>query len=90
LDFRLVEEKPKTKVYEVWNTMTDCLLGVIKWDSAWRHYCWFQENDIKMSDRCMIKIGGFVKDLNEAHKGNQYLSIKTGEGYEKRVPKRKW
>ena len=70
IQFILIEEKPRTKVFMVWSKSSDCELGRIKWYPSWRHYCYFQRRDIEivLSDRCSIDIGNFTLKLNENHK----------------------
>lgn len=68
LKFEMVEQKPKTKVYHVWNAQQRSIIGWIKWNPHWRHYCFFPDDETVFSDRCLIKIGRFVEDLNNKHK----------------------
>lgn len=64
LEFRMVGQKPKTQVFEVWNKQQNFMIGIIKWHPSWRHYCFFPANECVFSDRCLIKIGEFTLDLN--------------------------
>ena len=70
LEFRLVEEQPKTKVFLVWSKHSDCSLGKIKWHSQWRHYCFFPQFtwETIYSDGCLISIAEFITNLNDEHK----------------------
>ena len=70
LDFVLIENKPKTKVYSVISKCSDDELGIIKWYPSWRHYCFFPTIDIETvhSDRCLLAISEFITRLNEEHK----------------------
>ena len=72
LTIRLVEEKPKTKVFLVHSNCSECTIGSIRWFPPWRHYCFFPVADVigdflVLSDRCLLTIGEFVKTLNEKH-----------------------
>jgi hypothetical protein len=71
LEFWLIEEKTKTKVYAVRSKCSDCKLGEIKWYPAWRHYCYFTMDGVKetvYSDRCLLSISQFITKLNEKKK----------------------
>jgi hypothetical protein len=39
IEFKLVEQKPKTSVYHVLNKRYGDVLGTIKWYAQWRQYC---------------------------------------------------
>lgn len=67
---RLLDCKAKTNVYDVWSKFSRCSIGVIKWHSPWRAYCYFQHRDfdIVLSDRCNINIGEVTRGLNLLHK----------------------
>lgn len=77
LRFELVEKKPKTNVYFVYSKSDDSCLGAVRWYPAWRHYCFFpnDEFEIVFSDRCLETLSLFVKLLNEHHK-----ELKKGDG----------
>jgi len=67
LEFNLIGNKPKTKIYSVYNSRQHSTIGMIQWNSSWRHYCFFPMNDTVYSDRCLIRIGEFVEELNKKH-----------------------
>ena len=67
IGFRIKQVKPKTLVHEVFSKDNDETIGVVKWYPPWRHYCFFPCADTVFSDRCMLRIGEFVKSANEAH-----------------------
>lgn len=73
LDFIEKESKPKTKVFSVWSKCSDCELGEIRWNGAWRHYGFFPTAEIETvhSDRCLLEISHFITKLNEEHKPNE-------------------
>jgi len=66
-----IEEKTsriqKTKVVSVMNILNNSIIGHIKWYGAWRHYCFFPEEDKIFSDRCMCRIGIEIERLNREH-----------------------
>jgi hypothetical protein len=66
--FTLMEKRLKTLVYDVQNTQADCSIGLVKWYGPWRHYCFFPETETVFSDRCLLRIGKFVEELNKKHK----------------------
>ncbi len=69
----------KTTRFEVWSKCSNCILGIIKYDTGWRHYTFFPtlEFETKHSDRCMLQIGFFVMELNK--KRNDALTTKEGK-----------
>jgi hypothetical protein len=72
LYFELIEEKPKTKMFQVMSKCSNIRLGVIKWYPQWRHYCFFPtiEEETVYSDRCLSSISEFVAELNSKISGN--------------------
>ena len=68
LIFRMVEQKPKTRIWHIYSKQGDYPLGIIKWFPNWRHYCYFPESDIVLSDRCTLTIANFIATQNEMHK----------------------
>ena len=70
IDVVLVAENTKTDVYEIFDK-NDYGLGIIKWYPQWRHYCLFPNVSTVFSDRCLIALGKFVKELNDNHGKNE-------------------
>ena len=70
ISIEVVEEKPKTFVFEVYSKCSDCRLGVTHWFPSWRAYTFEAETAYKteLSDRCQIAIGSFTMWLNAQHK----------------------
>ena len=70
LEFWLIGEKPKTNIYSVRSRGSDCELGEIRWYPQWRNYCFFPIEEIStvFSDRCLLSISKFIKELNLKHK----------------------
>jgi len=65
LEFRLLEEKPKTKIIEV-VSKTHSLpirLGIIKWWSSWRQYAFFPETGTIFNIECLNDIQSYIKEL---------------------------
>ena len=68
IDFRLIEEKPKTSVYSVVNLTTETSLGSIKWYGPWRQYCFFPIPHNIFNKDCMQYIIEFINKLMEERK----------------------
>ncbi len=72
LEFKELKGKPKTRVIEVYSKCSECVLGIIKWYPAWRHYCFFPKTQcIEMdvySDRCLLSLSELITKLNKEHK----------------------
>lgn len=70
LEFVEMSSQHKTRFFEVWSKSSKILLGVIKWNISWRNYTFFPTIRIETvySDRCMMRIGFFIQELNESHK----------------------
>lgn len=58
-------EGKKTKVYYLCSEQNEFIqLGVIKWYSAWRQYCFFPENERVFNKTCLKDIMYFLEKLN--------------------------
>lgn len=60
LEFKLLENKPKTLVYAVNSKSTGFRLGIIMWYGAWRQYCFFPEESTVFSKGCLEEINNFI------------------------------
>lgn len=66
LMFRLLEQKPKTKVIEVISKLHEQRLGIVKWYGAWRQYAFFPENKTLFNVNCLEDIINYIKSyVNE-------------------------
>jgi hypothetical protein len=65
LEFRLLEQKPKTKVIEVISKLHlySSRLGIIKWYVRWRQYAFFPENGTLFNVECLDDIQSYMKEL---------------------------
>jgi len=63
IEFNLVEQKEKTQVYAVRNINEQLILGYIKWNCAWRQYCFFPESKTLFSRECMSDVINFIDGL---------------------------
>ena len=63
ISFIKIEDKPKTSVYRVINNKSKNELGIIKWYSGWRQYCYFPTVQAVYSAGCLEDINDFIKRL---------------------------
>ena len=61
--FEIKEEKPKTKVWSCKNNKSRYELGIVKWYSAWRRYCYFPTVQAVYSKGCLDDISTFIDTL---------------------------
>ena len=64
--FEIIEEKPKTKVWSIFNKTDLSQLGIIKWLGSWRQYCFFPESKTIWSTGCLQDIIDFIAKENKA------------------------
>lgn len=63
LEFRLLEQKPKTQVVEVVSKSCCIRLGIIKWFSSWKRYGFFPEPETFFDMECLNDIGSYMRKL---------------------------
>lgn len=63
LEFRLLEQKPKTQVIEVISKRRGSRLGIIKWFGRWRQYAFFPESGTVFNIECLNDIQSFIKGI---------------------------
>jgi len=68
VDFVVIEKKPKTSVYAVNSKSSGDQLGIVKWYSPWRQYCFFPEESTLWSYGCIGEIMGFIIGLMTARR----------------------
>ena len=68
--FEKIEDKPKTSVWECRNNKSHGVLGIIKWYSGWRQYCYFPSCQAVYSGGCLRDIEDFLKRLKKYEKAN--------------------
>jgi hypothetical protein len=68
LDFKFIEQKPKTKVFAVISIMHGNRLGTIKWFGRRRQYAFFPENNTVWNIECLNDIQEFIKELKNDRK----------------------
>lgn len=69
IEFKLIDEKPKTSVFDVINIKSGDRLGIIKWYGPWRQYCFFPHEETIFNMDCMRYIIDYIQNLMEARKG---------------------
>ena len=63
INFQIIEEKPKTKVWSCRNNRSGEELGQVKWYGAWRQYCYFPTCPAIYSVSCFEDVNHFIKQL---------------------------
>lgn len=61
----------KTQIWECRNKNSNDLLGIVKWFSNWRQYCYFTVVNAVYSTGCMDDINHFINQLMEERKKNK-------------------
>ena len=61
--FVKIEDKPKTSVWECRSRSSQALLGIVKWYSPWRQYCFLPESDTVFNVGCHKDINDFIGQL---------------------------
>jgi len=61
----------KTKAWGVFtnDAIADCL-GMIRWYSKWRKYCFFPSDDTVFEQECLRDIASFIEEKTKDHKRN--------------------
>lgn len=71
LEFKLDEEKPKTKVWHVLSKNAPAFLGAIKWHGPWRRYVFFASPHTLFDAGCLKEVVQFLEMAMEVHKANR-------------------
>lgn len=66
--FKWVEDKPKTSVWLCLNNNSDSGLGVVRWETRWRQYCYFPLGTTLYSAGCLNDIADFINQLKAERK----------------------
>lgn len=61
-------ENKKTKVFVIENKVTKQDIGEIKWNGAWRQYCFYPESETFWARGCLREIAEFIDKLMEDRK----------------------
>lgn len=65
LTFQECVSKGKTKIFRIASFGDSCILGFIKWHSAWRRYCFFPAGDVLFDHNCLMEIDLKILQLME-------------------------
>ena len=65
LEFKLLEQKPKTQVIEVKSKVQYSRLGIIKWYPRWRQYAFFPEWGTLFNTECLNDIISYIRELRK-------------------------
>ena len=68
IDFVVVDEKPKTKVWGLFAKKDYDVIGQIRWYPPWRQYCLFPSDDVVFSAGCLSDIVEFIAKANREHR----------------------
>ncbi len=63
IEFRLLEQKPKTQVIEVMSKLYRSRLGIIMWFGKWRQYAFFPEPETVFNKECLNDIQSYIAKL---------------------------
>ena len=69
LNFILVGEKPKTKIWNV-ESLDGKILGQVKWFASWRGYAFFPEVNTIFEKTCLRDIADFTEKQTIDHKNS--------------------
>lgn len=69
-----IEKGRKTKVFLVNSMGENSFLGLIKWYSHWRKYCFFPAEQTIFEWDCLCDIAEFCKEQTKEYKINWYKS----------------
>lgn len=70
LEFKQVPYEGKTKRFEIISKSQSVDLGIIKWNSNWRQYCFYPSDQTLWSRDCLKDIQDFLNNLMEERKLN--------------------
>ncbi|MBY8999057.1 MAG: hypothetical protein KGD60_15125 [Candidatus Thorarchaeota archaeon] len=72
IEFRKIDEKPKTSVFAVISKSSGEELGIVKWYGPWRQYCFFPTNDTLWNHGCLGEVTGFIIGLMSARRSRRH------------------
>lgn len=58
----------KTKIFNIFNKVTEDYLGIIKWNGSWRQYCFYPDSYTHWARGCLKEIYEFIEKLMEERK----------------------
>lgn len=70
--FRLTTRLAKrTETWDVYTVEGNFHLGIVKWYSAWRRYCFFAGQNTLYDPTCLREIAEFAEKATKDHKENR-------------------
>jgi hypothetical protein len=60
-----IKDLPKTSVWECKNNRSNEIIGIVKWNSQWRQYCFFPDSYTIFNSTCLQDIIHFINQLSE-------------------------
>jgi hypothetical protein len=76
INFVLLEKKEKTSIYQIRNNNHGHQLGIIKWHSPWRQYCFWPYSGTVFNKGCLDNINHFIDQLMDERKNQKLTKIK--------------
>ena len=73
IHFEHVEDKPKTSVWRCLNSRGNQELGLVKWHTPWRTYCYFPTVQAVYNTGCLNDICDFIEQLMNKREKAQSL-----------------
>ncbi len=59
----------KTPIYEITNQQNEFIkLGYVKYNSRWRKYCFYPDDETVFDDKCLLEMIKFLNYLNNERK----------------------
>lgn len=73
IEFIVVEEKPKTKIWACQNRTSGIRLGSVGWYGPWRQYVFGADLNamVAYSASCLRDIADFLEQVNKEHKAKK-------------------
>lgn len=68
IHFTLAGGTGKTSVWACRNNKSGAELGLVRWNGAWRQYCYYPSADAVYSEGCLKDIAVFLDQVNTAHR----------------------
>lgn len=65
IEMNLIEQddRKKTQTFAVRNISTQLVIGYVKWNGAWRQYCFYPEGNTVWSRSCLMDVQDFLCKL---------------------------
>lgn len=63
INFAEQQSKTKTKVFWILSNSSNTKLGIIKWYSPWRQYCFYPDRFTIFNKGCLEDINTFIQQL---------------------------